>query len=83
MELTAPGNKTLTFRWRVSSESSRDHLELWIDGVKKNSISGSTSWASQSWWLPAGTHTVRFVYRKDGSGSAGYDAGFVDCLALP
>lgn len=82
MELTAPGNKTLTFRWRVSSEASYDYLELWIDGVKKNSISGDTAWASQSWWLGAGTHTVRFQYRKDGATKAGLDAGFIDCLAL-
>ena len=82
MELTAPGNRTLTFRWRVSSEASYDHLELWIDGVKKNSISGDTAWASQAWWLGAGTHTVRFQYRKDGATKAGLDAGFIDCLAL-
>lgn len=82
MELTTSGNKTLSFRWRVSSEANYDFLELWIDGVRKNRISGNTNWALQSWWLGAGTHTVRFVYRKDGATSAGLDAGFIDCLSV-
>ena len=82
LELTAEGNKTLRFMWRVSSELNADFLELWIDGVKKNSISGETTWAAQSWWLAAGTHTVQLVYRKSASGSAGGDAGWVDSLRL-
>jgi hypothetical protein len=82
LEFSAEGNKTLRFMWRVSSELNVDFLELWIDGVKKNSISGETTWAAQSWWLAAGTHTVRLVYRKSASGSAGGDAGWVDSLRL-
>jgi len=82
LEFTAAGNKTLRFMWRVSSELYADYLELWIDGVKKNSISGDTAWAEQSWWLAAGSHTVQLVYRKSASGSAGIDAGWVDSLRL-
>jgi hypothetical protein len=82
LEFTATGNKTLRFMWRVSSEQYGDYLELWIDGVKKNSISGDTVWAEQSWWLAAGSHTVQLVYRKSASGSSGIDAGWVDSLRL-
>ncbi|HZH77596.1 MAG TPA: Ig-like domain-containing protein [Archangium sp.] len=81
-EFTAQGSKTLKFMWRVSSEQYADSLELWIDGVKQNSISGETAWAAQSWWLAAGSHTVQFVYRKSASGTAGSDAGWVDYLRL-
>jgi hypothetical protein len=82
LEFTAQGSKTLKFMWRVSSEQYADSLELWIDGVKQNSISGETAWAAQSWWLAAGSHTVQFVYRKSASGTAGSDAGWVDYLRL-
>jgi hypothetical protein len=82
LRFAAQGARTLRFMWRVSSEASRDFLELWIDGVKKNSISGETAWAAQSWWLPAGTHTIELIYRKDGSGTQGSDAGWVDWLRL-
>lgn len=82
VEFQAAGPKTLRFQWRVSSEASKDFLELWIDGVKKNSISGDTTWAEQSWWLASGTHTIRLQYKKDASGTANLDAGFVDYLRL-
>lgn len=82
LEFTAQGSKTLRFMWRVSSEQYADYLELWIDGVKQNSISGETAWAAQSWWLAAGSHTVQLVYRKSASGTAGSDAGWVDYLRL-
>ncbi|HSP78714.1 MAG TPA: Ig-like domain-containing protein, partial [Myxococcaceae bacterium] len=82
LEFTAQGPRTLRFVWRVSSEQYADYLELWLDGVKKNSISGETAWASQSWWLASGSHSVKFVYRKSGSGAAGSDAGWVDFLRV-
>lgn len=82
LEFTAQGSKTLKFMWRVSSEQYADSLELWIDGVKQNSISGETAWAAQSWWLAAGSHTVQLVYRKSSTGTAGSDAGWVDYLRL-
>ncbi|MDK2972297.1 MAG: large repetitive protein [Candidatus Sumerlaeota bacterium] len=82
VQFTAAGNQTLRFKWRVSSQSGGDYLELWIDGVRKNRISGDTTWASQDWWLPAGTHTVKLQYIKDSSGIAGLDAGWVDYLRL-
>jgi hypothetical protein len=82
LEFTAQGPKTLRFMWRVSSEQYADYLELWIDGVKQNSISGETAWAAQSWWLASGSHTVQLIYRKSSSGTAGSDAGWVDYLRL-
>jgi hypothetical protein len=82
LELTAQGPKTLKFMWRVSSEQYADYLELWIDGVKQNSISGEMAWAAQSWWLASGSHTVQLIYRKSSSGTAASDAGWVDYLRL-
>ncbi|MFE8602199.1 hypothetical protein [Vitiosangium sp. GDMCC 1.1324] len=37
---------------------------------------------AQSWWLATGSHTVQLIYRKNGSGTAGGDAGWVDYLRL-
>jgi len=33
--------------------------------------------------IPAGTHTLLWRYSKDGSGSAGSDAAWIDGVALP
>jgi hypothetical protein len=82
LHFDAAGPRTLSFRWRVSSELYGDYLELWIDGVKKNSISGDTSWAAQSWWLPSGSHTIKLQYQKNASVTAGVDAGWIDLLQV-
>jgi hypothetical protein len=82
LEFTAQGPKTLKFHWRVSSRQYYDYLELWINGQKKNSITGSTSWAYQGWWLTSGTHTIRFVYRTSSAAASGYDAGWVDYIRV-
>jgi hypothetical protein len=78
MEVTLSGPGTLTFWWRVSSQSNGDFLRLRLDGVEQFAISGSVNWAQRSLAIPAGTHTVRWVYTKNGSSSSGSDAGWVD-----
>lgn len=77
-EVTGPG--TLTFWWKVSSESNWDFLELWVDGVHSNRISGEVDWQLQTVALPAGPHTLRWRYTKDSSFSSGEDRGWVDSV---
>ena len=79
MKTTVSGSGTLSFRWKVSSESNFDWLELWVDGVKKARISGSTGWITKSVSISGGgSHTVTWRYSKDSSVSNGSDAGWVD-----
>jgi hypothetical protein len=39
-------------------------------------------WEKKSYSLSAGTHTLKWVYVKDSSGSAGSDCGWVDGLTV-
>ena len=58
-----------------------DFLEFFIDGALVKSISGTTDWISESYRISktgTGSHTLLWKYRKDGSGSAGEDRGWVD-----
>ena len=80
MQTTISGKTSVKFYWRVSSESGYDYLRFYIDGVLKNSISGSTSWAQKSYTVTTGTHTLKWTYSKDGSVSSGSDCGWVDKL---
>ena len=41
-------------------------------------ISGETDWRQFTYQVPAGSHVLRWAYTKDGSVSAGQDAGWVD-----
>ncbi|MFH1477739.1 MAG: M4 family metallopeptidase [Verrucomicrobiota bacterium] len=74
--VTGPG--TLSFWWKVSSETGYDYLRFLIDGQETNAISGETDWALYSVALGSGTHTNTWKYTKDTSVSNGQDAGWVD-----
>ncbi len=77
LKTTVNGPGTLKFRWRVSSDAG-DSLKLSVDGSLKAKISGDAAWAVRTVVLGTGTHTIRWTYGKDGAGSAGDDAGWVD-----
>lgn len=75
---TATGPGTLTFWWQVESEEGCDFLEFWLDGVPQASISGQTNWHQQTYVLGPGSHSLEWLYDKDGSVDQGADAGWVD-----
>ncbi len=78
LQTTVVGPGTLWFWWKVSSEADYDYLDLYIDGVDTDWISGAVNWTQRSYNIPAGIHTVTWQYSKDGSVSAGSDCGWVD-----
>jgi uncharacterized repeat protein (TIGR02543 family) len=74
------GSGTLSFRWKVSSEGSWDFLRFYIDNVQQASISGSVGWEEKTYAIPAGTHTIKWAYTKDGSVNSNSDCGWLDCV---
>jgi hypothetical protein len=83
MQTTAAGPGSVSFVWKVSSESGGDFLRFFIDGVEQaGSISGETGWTRKSYALPDRTCTVKWSYEKNASGSAGDDCGWVDQVVV-
>jgi uncharacterized repeat protein (TIGR02543 family) len=80
MQHTASGPGTISFWWKVSSESGYDVLEFLVDGVQQAVISGTDgNWAQVSLRISGNdTHVFKWTYRKDGSVSDGSDCGWVD-----
>ena len=79
LQTTVSGPGTLSFWWKVSSEGDCDHLECWVDGVRRDLTSGEEDWAQKTYTITgAGTHTIQWRYQKDGSSSEGSDCGWVD-----
>jgi hypothetical protein len=82
METTLNGAGTLTFWWKVSSESTFDHLRFYLDGVEQTGdlakISGEVDWTQKTVNIPTGSHTAKWAYTKDSSNAVGFDAGWVD-----
>jgi len=79
MQTTVDGPGTLSFYWKVSSQSSYDFLEFYIDSVRKDRISGLMSWQQMSYdIITLGSHTLEWRYFKNGNVSSGSDCGWVD-----
>ena len=76
----------VNFRVKISSEAGFDVLQFFVDGVLKQTWSGT---AVPGWQmaatvnLGAGVHTLRWVYTKDASASVGADSAHIDSLTTP
>jgi hypothetical protein len=82
LKTSVTGPTTLDFRWKVDSEANYDKLSYLLDGVVKESISGTTAWALRSVTIPSGVHQVEWQYAKDSSVASGADAGWVDTVSV-
>jgi hypothetical protein len=83
IQTTVTGPGSLSFFWKVSSESNNDFLKFSIDGVAQGSgISGEQAWAQVTASIAAGSHTVAWTYSKDASLSLGSDAGWLDTVVF-
>ena len=78
MTLEVEGPLVLSFDWKVSSESGWDYLKWYLDGTEKSAISGTgRGWQTVTSSIPAGEHTIKWQYSKDGSVDNGEDCGWV------
>ena len=71
-------NGDLSFWARTSTEANYDYLRVYVDGVQLLSLSGENAWREHTLSLTPGTHTIRFVYSKDGSVDRGEDTVWID-----
>ncbi|MDI6451757.1 RHS repeat-associated core domain-containing protein [Anaerobaca lacustris] len=81
MEVRLEGPGTVTFYWKVSSLENYHWLEVYLDGVRQDRISGEVGWQQKSYTVSgAGTHSLMWQYSRDGWDPAGSDRGWVDYL---
>src|ERR1035437_9047854 len=78
LNTTVTGSGTFSFWWKVWSEQNHDNLLFYINTVEQMRTSGVSNSAVSSFPVGAGTHTFKWLYSKDGSGSYVLDAGWVD-----
>jgi len=82
MQRTIQGPAYVDFWWRGSSEADFDYFSYSVDGTVREEYSGERGWQKVSFYLAAGSHTVRWSYEKDESEASGEDALFVDELSV-
>jgi hypothetical protein len=76
-QFTSQTAGVITWTWKVSAQEEFDWLLCEVDGQEVAGISTKNGvWQTQVVNVPSGAN-VRWVYRKDASGSAGEDAGYL------
>ena len=82
LQTTVNGPGVLAFDWQVSSQANHDYLQVWVNGLLHDQISGSTARERHSLTLGPGAHLIQWQYVKDGSLSSFSDCGFLDKVAF-
>jgi hypothetical protein len=78
LQTVVSGPGTLTFWWKVSSESNNDTLRFYVNGVEQSRISGEVDWQQRTIAVAAGSQALEWRYGKNASIAAGQDRGWVD-----
>lgn len=80
--VTLAAGGRVSFARRVSSEPGGDFLEFRIDGALRDAWSGEVAWGEVSYPVTAGAHTLTWRWVKNGSGSGGSDAAWIDVVRV-
>jgi hypothetical protein len=79
-----PAGQSISFYYKVSSESTYDFLKFYVNGTEVQTWSGEIPWTQYTYnFSSAGNYTIKFAFEKDGSVSSGSDCGWIDYLVLP
>lgn len=74
---------SISFYYKVSSESGWDKFHFYLDNADKITASGEVDWTRAAFPVSAGTHTFRFTYEKDNSVNRGSDRAWIDDVVIP
>lgn len=78
-----PMDDSISFWYKVSSESGYDKLHFLVDGTEMLLVSGEIDWTRVAYPVTSGTHTFTFTYQKDVSVNSGSDCVWIDDVQLP
>jgi hypothetical protein len=83
MNYTVMQGDSITFFRKVSSEPW-DSLKFLVDGIVRGAWSGNAGgWKRASFYIAPGNHMFKWAYIKNGNGTAGADAAWIDYIVLP
>jgi len=85
--ILAPGEvsfyKYVSCEYDPSGSKNYDYLAFFIDNYEMGRWDGVMPWSKSTFPVPAGFHTLSWVYHKDYSISAGFDGALLDYIKLP
>ena len=81
MEVSTAGQ--ISFYKQLCTEADKDKLTFYVDGQALGVWSGMIDWSREAFDVSAGTHTFKWIYMKDSSGSYEKDACWIDDIQFP
>jgi uncharacterized delta-60 repeat protein len=78
LETSVTGPVVLSFWWAVACGPSHGGLIFMIDGQTKATLTGNTPWTHWIDAIPAGLHSLVWIYAKDTTQNNFPDAAFLD-----
>ena len=82
VQTTIVGPGTISFWWKVSSQTNGDYLTFYTNGVLAVRISGEQDWQFKTVNLGSGAQTLTWTYAKNGSTTNGEDRAYVDQVSF-
>ena len=79
---TVTGKSQVSFEWSVSSEINSDYLQVYVNNILNEEISGNIGWTNKTISLTGNTDTIEWRYTKDTSGNALDDRGHVNNITF-
>jgi len=83
LNFTCDDTGTISFYKKVSSEEDYDYLNFYINDIKQDEWAGNLDWTEETYNINAGSYTLKWEYKKDGSISNGSDCAWIDNITLP
>ncbi len=78
LETWVEGPGTVSFWWKVSSETNVDQLRFYVGNFEQARLTGEVDWQWLTFPVPSGTQLLKWRYSKNASGATGQDAAWVD-----
>lgn len=74
---------SISFYRKVSSESTYDFLNFYIDNILQDKWSGELPWEKEIFPVSQGQHTFKWEYKKDQYAISGEDCAWIDFITFP
>ena len=67
LKTTVMGPGTVTFWWKLSSETNLDALRFYVGDSEQARLSGEIDWQEQTFAVPAGSQELKWKFKNEGT----------------
>jgi len=76
------GPKLLSYWRKAATDEGYDFLDLWIDGINRDSATGTVGWTQKTFYIPPGRHLLRWELFRDEFSDLASSTGYLDQVVL-